>query len=164
MENNILIVNGSYTEKRIGTARNLLDYAIDVFKSDLLELGMHSDETEDDLQLVNELASLVREDADQLCSLEWSDFADHYLVVLKPWDELPKHSPDVIHDNENIIGFTWDIIREVENNLEREDESDREISKQLLKDLNSHYGLVKCCYHPTGTYTVYDLYTEKENS
>lgn len=156
MENNILIVEGSYAEKNIGTARDVLAYALDVLKEDILECGIN-DEVEDDIVLVRKLSHLEREDPSQIVSLEWDDYADHSLVVLKEWHEERQKPTNVIYHGDDVIGYSWNIAHDVEKQIETADEDDKQILTELLKDLEEHDGLVIARLSPMGAYIVYDL-------
>lgn len=72
---------------------------------------------------------------------------------------------DIIFDDENIIGESWEIERYLKDQLKEHDEECESLAKELLEDLKRHDGYVCCVYHPMGAYTIYDLYiktNEKE--
>ena len=68
-------------------------------------------------------------------------------------------------DDENIIGYAFAIKEYLEKENEElvkhfgydEDDGDILISKELIKELEKHDDLVKCCWHPMGAYYVVDL-------
>jgi len=64
---------------------------------------------------------------------------------------------EIIHDNENIIGYSWDIAEEIESELELMDEGERSLFQELIDELEKYDGLVRCNYHPMGSYFVEDL-------
>lgn len=64
---------------------------------------------------------------------------------------------DIIHDDVNIIGYSWDIADEIREEMENMDEDDKELFQELLDELEQHDGLVRCNYHPMGAYWVEDL-------
>lgn len=69
---------------------------------------------------------------------------------------------EIIHDDENIIGYSWDIADEVREEMENMDEDDRELFQDLVDQLEEHDGLVFVSYHPMGAYIVEDLITRTE--
>lgn len=66
---------------------------------------------------------------------------------------------NLIFDDEDIIGFSWDVAKYIKDVIENDcgDDDDREIFQDFLKDVEEHDGLVKCVYHPMGAYLVFDL-------
>lgn len=76
---------------------------------------------------------------------------------------------NIIFDNENMIGFSWDIERYIKFEMEYQKGNDpedyecnEELFTDLLNDLEDHDGLVKCSYHPMGAYFVEDLVVKGE--
>lgn len=72
---------------------------------------------------------------------------------------------DIIFDDENILGKSWEIERYIEEHLYDNDGEWVELGTELLKEVKEHDGYVYCSYHPMGAYTVFDLYykiNEKE--
>ena len=73
---------------------------------------------------------------------------------------------NIIFDDENMIGFSWDIADYVRSEMEYQeqnpdndenDEDNRTLFDDLLKQLDEHDGLVYVHYHPMGAYFVNDL-------
>ena len=82
----------------------------------------------------------------------------------------------IIFDDENLIGYSWDIFEYV--SLEKTNEilncnGDKQkleelkdyldVNRDLLVQLNEHDGLVLCEYHHMGAYVVFDLVVKKED-
>lgn len=64
----------------------------------------------------------------------------------------------LFYDDEDIIGYSDDIIEDIEENIADLDEDEREIFEDLITDLKQYdYDLVKVSYHPMGSYFVRKL-------
>jgi len=71
---------------------------------------------------------------------------------------------NIIFDDEKIIGYSWDIARYMQDEFDRtQDEDEKDLFSDCLKELEKHDGLVICYYDAMGAYFVYDL-IEKENA
>ena len=64
----------------------------------------------------------------------------------------------VIYDDEDIIGYSDEIIADLEENGEDDDELINELIEELKK---YDYDLVICHYHPMGSYFVRRLIEEE---
>lgn len=64
----------------------------------------------------------------------------------------------VFYDDEDIIGYSDEIIADLEENGEDEDELINELIEELKK---YDYDLVICHYHPMGAYFVRRLIEEE---
>lgn len=84
--------------------------------------------------------------------------------------KLDKFESMLMFDDENIIGYSWDIKEYLHEDMKtRIDELDYDelesyisLTLDLLRDLNEHDGLVLCEYHPMGAYTVFDLIKKED--
>lgn len=67
----------------------------------------------------------------------------------------------LFYDDEDIIGYSDDIIADIEENIEGMDEDEREIFDELIEELKQYdWDLVKVSYHPMGAYVVRKLVEE----
>ena len=69
----------------------------------------------------------------------------------------------LFYDDEDIIGYSNDIIADIEENIADIDEDDRDLFDELIKDLKQYdWDLVRVNYHPMGSYYVTRLVEEKQ--
>ena len=67
----------------------------------------------------------------------------------------------LFYDDENIIGYSDDIIADIKENIADIDEDEREIFNELIEKLEKYDNeLVICYYHPMGAYYVKRLKEE----
>ena len=67
----------------------------------------------------------------------------------------------LFYDDEDIIGYSDDIIADIEENIEGMDEDEREIFDELIEELKQYdWDLVKVSYHQMGAYVVRKLVEE----
>lgn len=65
---------------------------------------------------------------------------------------------NVIMKDDEIIGYVEDIEDALKADMDEEtDEEFEGMRADLLKELEKHDGLVRCWYHPMGSWVVYDL-------
>ena len=64
----------------------------------------------------------------------------------------------LFYDDEDIIGYSDDIIEDIEENIADLDEDEREIFEDLITDLKQYdWDLVRVSYNPMGAYFVRKL-------
>lgn len=72
---------------------------------------------------------------------------------------------DLIFDNENIIGYSWEVKRYledcIENEIDLQEEGTREMFRECADELDKHDGLVYVVNDPMGALFVYDLEVKK---
>lgn len=68
----------------------------------------------------------------------------------------------LFYDDENIIGYSDEIIKDIKENMKDMDENDKEVFNELIEELERYdYELVVCYYHPMGAYHVSKLKEEE---
>lgn len=64
----------------------------------------------------------------------------------------------VFYDDEDIIGYSNEIIADIKDNMSPEDLAEDELMQELIAELEKYdYELVVCHYHPMGAYFIRKL-------
>ena len=71
---------------------------------------------------------------------------------------------NIIFYDDQIIGFSWDVARylDYEFNELPEEERDEEAQEEVFSLLEEADGLVKCWFHPMGSWVVNRLVEDKK--
>lgn len=70
----------------------------------------------------------------------------------------------VFYDDEDIIGYSDDIIEDIIENTPADELAENEVLQELIEQLKKFdWDLVVCHYHPMGAYFVRRLVEENDN-